>query len=61
LVEVNKEFGYINKKGKYLINSQLDAAGLVKPFSFRNGLALLEFNGKIRYINKEGQFVFQEK
>lgn len=46
------KWGYVNKKGEYVIKPQFDHA-----YNFSsNGLAMVEVNDKYGYINKDGSF-----
>ncbi len=49
-------YGYIDWSGKVVIPYQYEQA-----FSFKNGLARIEKNGKMGYINKTGKIVWMEK
>ena len=52
-VKSGDQWGYINKKGEYVINPQFEAADF-----FRDGLALVKSsNGKVGFINKNGEYV----
>ena len=52
-VKSGDKWGYIDHKGKYVINPQFDAAEL-----FRNGLARVESaDGKVGFIDKKGKYV----
>jgi hypothetical protein len=46
--------GYIDKTGRFVIRPQFDLA-----YSFSGGLARVEINGRVGYINKEGDFVWK--
>ena len=49
-----ERWGYINRKGEYIINPQFEDADF-----FIDGLAKIRSNGKTGYINKKGEFVIQ--
>ncbi|MDO5479253.1 MAG: WG repeat-containing protein, partial [Clostridia bacterium] len=49
----NEQWGYINKKGKYVINPQFGGAA---PFD-ADGLAIVRAGNKIGIINKKGDYV----
>lgn len=52
VAEQNGKYGYINKKGSFVIYPQYDYA-----YAFGdNGLASVEINGLYGYINKKGKF-----
>ena len=51
-VRMGDKYGYINRKGNYIINPQFSDAT-----NFYDGLALVRHNGKVGYINKTGDFV----
>ncbi len=52
-VKSGEKWGYIDKKGKYIINPQFSDAGY-----FRDGIARVESsNYKVGYINKKGKFI----
>jgi len=52
-VQTDTKWGYINLKGKYVINPQFDNAGL-----FLNGLAKVQSSdGKTGYIDHKGQYI----
>lgn len=51
-VRYGEKWGYINQKGKVVINPQFDDAGF-----FRNGLARVENSNKIGYIDRKGKIV----
>lgn len=52
-VEVGDKWGYIDKKGKYIVNPQFDDAGF-----FRNGIAKVETSdGLIGYIDLKGKMI----
>lgn len=52
LVWDGKNYGYIDKKGKYVINPQFE-----KATEFKNGLAIIDQGGMKGYIDKEGKIV----
>lgn len=51
--------GFINSNGDWSINPQFDTyTGAGTPLgSFKDGLAIVYLNGKIGFINKQGEFV----
>lgn len=52
-----EKWGYINKKGEFIINPQFSDAGF-----FRNGLArIVSTEGKVGYIDNKGQIVIPAK
>lgn len=51
---VGEKWGYINRKGEMVIESQFDEAR-----SFSDGLALVRINDNLSYINKKGKVVIQ--
>ena len=56
-VRSGDRWGYINKKGEYIINPQFDDAGF-----FRDGLArVVAPDGKIGYVDNKGQYAFPAK
>ncbi len=55
-VRQGDNWGYINKKGEYIINPQFDDAEY-----FSDGLAKVVVKGQIGYIDKEGNFVIPAK
>lgn len=55
-VRINGLWGYINGQADMVIPPDWDKAG-----SFRNGLALVEKDGKLNYIDHNGAVVWQEK
>ncbi len=56
-VKSGEKWGYINKKGEYLINPQFQDAGF-----FRNGLArVVSSDGKTGYINEDGKYIIPAK
>lgn len=51
-VKSGEKWGYINKKGEYVINPQFE-----NVFFFRDGLALVEASdGKLGFIGKDGKY-----
>jgi hypothetical protein len=48
-------YGYYDSDGELVIRSQFD-----KAFAFRDGLALVEKNGKQMYIDKTGEVIWHE-
>ena len=56
-VKSGEKWGYINKKGVYVINPQFDNVGF-----FRDGIAKVEYSdGKIGYIDEKGKQVIPAK
>ena len=55
-VRINGQWGYINKRAEMVIQPVWDEAA-----SFHDGLALVEKNGKLSYIDHDGSVVWQEK
>lgn len=56
-VESGKKWGYINKKGEYIINPQFQDASF-----FRDGLArVISSDGKTGYINEDGKYAIPAK
>jgi hypothetical protein len=56
-VKSGEKWGYINKKGEYVINPQFKDAEF-----FRNGLAKVEsFDGKTGYISEDGKYKIPAK
>ena len=55
-VKQNGLWGYINRFAQWVIEPRYDNAS-----SFRDGLALVEKDGKLLYIDHEGNVVWQEK
>ncbi|MDR1654248.1 MAG: WG repeat-containing protein [Prevotellaceae bacterium] len=56
-VKSGKKWGYINKKGEYVINPQFQNAGF-----FRDGLAkVISSDGKTGYIKKDGKYAIPAK
>jgi hypothetical protein len=51
-VSLNGKWGFIDKTGKFLVEPQFDEAEWI------NGLGLVEIEGKERYINRKGIFVW---
>ena len=51
-VKFGTQWGFINKKGQYVINPQFDYAG-----EFLEGLAMVEIGKKRGVINKSGEYV----
>ena len=47
-----EKWGYIDKNGNWVINPVFD-----KVWAFDKGIAKVEYQGQIRYINKQGSFV----
>ena len=54
-IRMNGLWGYINERAETVIQSAWDAAS-----SFRDGLALVEKDGKLAYIDHAGDVVWQE-
>ena len=61
-MKFNNKLGYIDKRGKIVINpifeelpSEIDSTS-----DFVNGLALVMLDNKLCYINKEGKIVWTE-
>jgi hypothetical protein len=54
-VKIQAKYGYIDSRGKMIIAPQFDLG-----LSFKDGLALVYTGGKAGYINKQGQFVWQQ-
>ncbi len=52
-VKKGKKWGYIDTKGKFVINPQFD-----EVYDFNNGLAKVKLGEKTGYINKEGKYVY---
>ena len=55
-VRMNGLWGYIDESGSFVIEPAWDAAS-----SFRDGLALVEKDGKLAYIDHDGAAVWQEQ
>ena len=55
-VRVNGQWGYIDERAEWAIRPAWDLAG-----SFRDGLALVEKDGKLAYIDHAGATVWQEQ
>ena len=53
---VNDLWGYIDETAQWVILPQYDNAS-----SFRDGLALVEKDGKLMYIDHSGAVVWEEK
>ena len=53
---MNGLWGYINEQAETVIQAVWDKAS-----SFREGLALVEKDGKLAYIDHAGDVVWQEK
>lgn len=51
-VKTGKKWGYINKKGRFVINPQFDVAD-----DFSGGLAKVRIRDKSGFINKSGKFI----
>jgi hypothetical protein len=51
-----KEWGCIDKEGKYQINPQFKGA-FANPYQFRNGLSLIAQGDNYGYIDNEGKYV----
>ena len=49
-----KSWGFINKKGEWIIQPAFDRIG-----SFKNGLAMMEMGNDIVYINTEGVILYR--
>ncbi len=52
LLSVSAKYGYIDKKGEFLIEPVFDQA-----YRFVGGLAIVEVDGKFGFINTKGSFV----
>ena len=52
--EADGQYGYINKRGRMVIDAEFDRA-----YDFARGLALVEDNGQLGYIDTEGNYVWQ--
>jgi len=50
------KYGYINEKGKYIIDPVYDAAG-----NFMGDLAYVKLNGKIGFINRKGDLLVEPR
>jgi len=50
------KYGYINEKGKYIIDPIYEAAG-----NFMGDLAYVKLNGKIGFINRKGDFLVEPR
>ena len=57
-VQLGDKWGYINKKGKLVINAQFDSA---EKFDEKTGLAVVSNDGYYGYINKKGEYVIEPK
>ena len=55
-VSQNGQYGYINEQADWILPPQWDYA-----WDFENGLALVEKDGKLAYIDHDGAAVWQEK
>ncbi len=55
-VRQNGLWGYINEQAEWVISPQYDSAA-----SFRDGLALVEKDGKLMYIDHSGAVVWEER
>ena len=55
-VKDDEEWGYINKKGEYVINPQFDDA-----YSFEEGLAVVKKGDEYGFIDKKGKYIINPK
>jgi hypothetical protein len=53
---LNDKYGFINKKGKFVIEPQFYTTG-----NFSEGLAYVEKGGEYGYIDKTGKYVIELK
>ncbi len=54
-IEVNGKYGFLNKNKETIIQPKYDYAS-----SFSNGLANVNLNGKLFYIDKKGTEYFED-